>query len=127
MIKVLSLFFLLFSFGCEDSNTVPNKFDEQANCELQKQLDSIVLTDFSKQLNYLASARNLEELSKLFHFPFPYGLCELDGKGHEHQTCFISKEDFVRAGITDFFGVWFTETVSKGYIYSIMDAYYAKD
>jgi hypothetical protein len=126
MTKTLPLLYLFFLIGCIDNSTVPVEANEQNSCEEKKQPDSIALINFSKHLNSVATSRNLEELSKLFHFPFPYTSCDLDSNADEHPTRLISKEEFIKTGITDLFGAWFTETVSKGYIYYILYSYHSK-
>jgi hypothetical protein len=126
MIRISPLLYLVFLIGCIDNSSVPSKASEQTSCEERKQLDSIVLIDFSKKLNSVATSRNLEELAKLFHFPFPYTLCDLDSNAHKNKTVLISKDEFIKIGMRDLFGAWFTETVSKGYIYYLLYSYYSK-
>ena len=125
MIKISPLLCLLVLIGCLDNSTVPAKTSEQNVCEERKQLDSVALINFSKELNSVATSRNVDDLAKLFQFPFRYTLCHLDSNANGHPTRLLTKEEFIKSGITDLFGAWFTETVSKGYIYYILYSYYS--
>jgi len=67
----------------------------------------------------------MKKIANYFQFPFQYSPCSLDVKNNDKkiQDTLISREEFLATKYNDFFGAWFMETVSKGYIYSILDSY----
>jgi hypothetical protein len=126
MSKILLFFFLPLALGCIDKTSVPGKLSEQVDCEEQKRLDSVNLMDFSKRLHSTVIARDWNEVANLFHFPFSYKACRSEGGENEGQARFINREELV-AHFNDLFGNWFSETVTKGYVYYILDGYYSNN
>jgi hypothetical protein len=93
----------------------------QSPCDHQKKADSAALVIFSQELKIAVMTRDMNKIATHFQFPFLLSFCKLDENNNKQDT-FISRKSFLTTKYKDFFGVWFMETVSKGYIYYSLDS-----
>ena len=93
-------------------------------CAHQKKVDSSVLVTFSIELKKAVMTMDMDRIADFFQFPFLIKSCIMDKKNNgNHQDSLISREMFVSSKYGDFFGCWFMETVSKGYISGMLVPY----
>ena len=86
----------------------------QKNCEHQKKIDSILLLKFSADLKKAVLTHDMNKIASFFKFPFLNKPCVLDNDSSKDS--FISRKTFMTSEYVDFFGCWFSETITKGYI-----------
>jgi hypothetical protein len=86
----------------------------QKKCDQQKQNDSILLLKFSADLKKAVLTYDMNKIASFFKFPFLNKRCVADD--NTNKDSLISRKAFVTSKYGDFFGCWFSETISKGYI-----------
>ena len=91
----------------------------QTPCDHQKAADSVLLLTFSKELKRAVMTYDMSKIASFFRFPFLYSSCTLDEQNV--QDTVITQKKLVAIHYVDFFGCWFSETVSKGYIFDSFD------
>jgi hypothetical protein len=109
---------VLFSLGLS-FHTVGQK-----SCDQQKKADSLLLFKFSTDLKKAVMTTDMNKIANFFQFPFRNNSCILDKKNNnDNPDSLISRKVFVSTKYADFFGCWFMEKISKGYISSELDIY----
>ena len=90
----------------------------------QKKKDSVELISFSKEFQNAVLTRDMNKISSFFQFPIKNRECIKKEKNEtDSKEELISKTQFENTFYNDFFGEWFMETVTKGYIYYLLDCY----
>ena len=64
---------------------------------------------------------DMNKIASFFKFPFLNKPCVADD--NTSKDSLISRKAFVTSKYVDFFGCWFSETISKGYISYELDIY----
>ena len=96
----------------------------QKSCDQQKLIDSASLMTFSIGLKKVVMSRDMSRIADYLQFPFLIKSCDLSNQEYGNKKkSLISRIEFIETKYNDFFGVWFMETVSKGYLYYILDSY----
>ena len=105
----------------------PNTY-AQSPCINKKQEDSISLIKFSKEFKKAVMSKEMRMISSYFKFPLDYKECLLNNQGTIEIIHYkLSEKEFKSRKYNDFFSLWFMETVSKGYVYDLLDSYKLND
>lgn len=119
LIFIATVFTSLFC-SCTNRNNEKDINRTISPCGDIRKTDSAQLLDFSKKINIAMLKRSMEDVSDFFAFPFLYSDCIVDTIKNI-STVSITKDRFIASKMTDYFGVWFGEYFSKGYIYPLLD------
>jgi hypothetical protein len=128
--KTLPLFLVsafIISCGDQDKNKVPGETNgstiTQSPCEKQLIADSALLKAFSMDFKKAVKSRDMKQIADFFVFPFSCSSCKaLKDTTILSRDTLIDRQTFISTAYREFFGDWFMETVSKGFLDNISDS-----